>query len=104
MDFLAASSLLTVRSLVAISITGVSSTSADASFVETGTPPACPAGLFDEELVTVTCHQGGKDQLTNHCSTTSVGKIRSGGRGFVRYDDAVSGLVARCSLVVMCMQ
>lgn len=30
----------------------------DTSFVKSGTTPTCPADLFDQDLVTVTCFQG----------------------------------------------
>ena len=32
----------------------------EASFIEAGTAPACPADLFDEELVRASCYQGEK--------------------------------------------
>lgn len=39
---------------------GSSSGGAEVPFIETGLTPACPADLFDMDLVTVSCYQGEK--------------------------------------------
>lgn len=48
---------------VAAGFTSYSSSSdnpSDTSFIEAGEAPACPADLFDEELVRASCYQGEK--------------------------------------------
>lgn len=52
----------------------------DASFIEAGTAPACPADLFDEELVRASCYQGEKPDpplivLFVICTTAVVPRV-----------------------------
>ncbi|CAM9894829.1 unnamed protein product, partial [Laminaria digitata] len=49
---------LSVTCFSAAFTTSSSSDNPDASFIEAGTAPACPADLFDEELVLASCYQG----------------------------------------------
>lgn len=50
--------ILSVTCFAAAFTTSSSSDNPDASFIEAGTAPACPADLFDEELVLASCYQG----------------------------------------------